>query len=270
MVNSLALEIRHALLCLRVNSKQQRRCPAEISNWRRHHQLETRRANPGQWASDGRNNRHLIQNKSKKYSISGVRETMIFVSRWIRLTKKKKNSYTERNLKWKRIAFISVRHFYFMEIQHNFKSLCRTIVVHVIFFTPFLYFKTWSLVQQYQKQNLMSQMEPLMTIKYTFVMLRFEDDNLYLHFFINSTIQWTIRCNFVNKYNKMTTGTNTKKLSYFSFKMRQINTWWEYCHKTVSDLSFIRKQKEGTKYLHILVTLLTLKQSPTLVNTEYI
>lgn len=54
-----------------------------------------------------------------------------------------------------------------MEIQHNFKSFAGPLLYILYSFLHFLYLKTWSLVQQYHKQSLMSQMEPLMTINYT-------------------------------------------------------------------------------------------------------
>lgn len=84
-----------------------------------------------------------------------------------------------------------------MEIQHNFKSFAGPLLYISYSFLHFLYFKTWSLVQQYHKQSLMSQMEPLMTINYTChaKVLRW-----YIGTFILTrlTFKWTICQSWIN------------------------------------------------------------------------
>ena len=99
-----------------------------------------------------------------------------------------------------------------MEIQHNSVILHRTIiVVHLIVFSPFfLYFKTWSLIQQY-KQNLMSQMESLMTINYTChaKVLRW-----YIGTFIFTRLTFKWNTSELNKYDKKTLELQKKVCSF--------------------------------------------------------
>lgn len=65
--------------------------------------------------------------------------------------------YERANLLTAQSNTFSVKHFNFMEIQHNFKSSAG--LLYFLYFLNSLYFKTCSLVQQYHKQSLMSQME---------------------------------------------------------------------------------------------------------------
>lgn len=85
--------------------------------------------------------------------------------------KTRNSTFTQRNLKKKRKScntkpLFQLNVFNFMEIQQNSKSFQGTLL-YMLYSFLFFYFKTWSLVQQYHKQSLMSQMEPLMTINYT-------------------------------------------------------------------------------------------------------
>lgn len=93
--------------------------------------------------------------------------------------------------------FFQLNIFYFMEIQHNFKSFAGRLLYILYSFLHFLYFKTWSLVQQYHKQSLMSQMEPLMTINYT---CHAKVSRWYIGTFIFTrlTFKWTISRSWIN------------------------------------------------------------------------